>query len=75
MVNMYLHTQDEIPSCSDCKVFPEQTDRPNWNYNLPAYADGNKSSNNADLLIKTQVGKYVDCWYEPICNSNLVKII
>ena len=45
MVKMYLYAKFEIPSISHSKVTAwtdTQTDRPDWNYYLSAYADGNK---------------------------------
>ena len=40
MVKMYLYAKNEITNYSGSKVI--QTDRPNWDYYLSTYADGNK---------------------------------
>ena len=47
MVKMYLYTDNEVPSYCNSKVIVwtdrqkrRQTDRPEWNYYLSAYADG-----------------------------------
>ena len=41
---MYLYTKNEVPSINHSKVTAwtdTQTDRPDWNYYLSAYTDGN----------------------------------
>ena len=54
MIKMHLYTKKEGPSFSCSKVIAwtdTQTDRPNWNYYLSTYADGNKMYIYSDLSL------------------------
>ena len=45
MVKMYLYAEYELSTCNSWKVIPQtkrQTHKPDWNYHLSVYADGNK---------------------------------